>query len=799
MSEDEARNRISKWRPGQMLDLGDLELTQLSDLPPNLESLNITGNFISDLSILPKSLRKLFYNESFDAIKVLDIDLPNLELLDLSYNNITRIERVPSNLKSLILIGSEKLEYIDKLPDSLEILDLSHSSISSIQIPPKLKKLRIVSCMLENIDFIKPSDNLEELYCGGNLLSKIEALPLMLKTLNCSKNTLKTLPELPTGLLSLDYSNNKIDRLIELPEKLVYLNTSNNKINAIPVLPPKLTKLICNNCSLITLPHLPSTLTYLSCKKNKIKKIESLPSKLATLLVGDNPISDFESLPRSLDVLHIDNCSFEELPLLPPKLTELNCSGITLRTIPELPLNLIKLYMNNNKLNKLPVLPIYLNVLECSNNALTRLPKLPKNLRTLDCSNNLISKLPKFPLNLRELNCSYNNLTEYPYNNTLTKLNISHNLISELPYPIDDNIMFLDISYNKLTDLEIENKDLKLLNISYNKLKSISSFPRNKYDLNFEGNPVYETIAPELKTPYLDYTVRRLGSEKINITSLPKGTVLFKGFSADKHDKMISDYLGWHKKDGKYSYVWPNFNVFFYPYPFVVDEIGITDVESLMVTSVLQNDVNLVLGVLPSENARNDRHSSGYLKSCSNIEISSHFEGLDYDPCLNPQFISQNQDVVGEIFISGTDASAHQKIKGSNLDFLKYRHFFQDKNNIVGVPEVILHPFKKRSNHELKFNREETANQEWLMKNLDKYNYRPISINKHTTYQESDFKRLVDKLLSPEGAEIEGVLYHMTIDTKTLFFVIVELADEDTLKRCLPIDYKNKLEFLKIN
>jgi len=471
------------------------------------------------------------------------------------------------------------------------------------------------------------------------------------------------------------------------------------------------------------------------------------------------------------------------------------CDGIPLRKITQNLDNIVYLSINSTELETLPPLWNGLEYLECNKNFLSKLPALPKTLEYLSCSYNIITKLPKLPSSLIEIDCSHNRLIDFPRMDSIDTLDISYNLLTALPSI--KNIQNLNVSYNKITSLEGLSDTLYNLDASFNNIKTaseIKNIPRKIKMVNLEGNPFYANIKPEIRTPFFTYETRYFKNEKINITTIPKGTVLFKGFA--EASRMVSDYTGWFKKGDKYSYIWPNFNVFSYPYPFVVDDINLVGVNITMVTSVLQNDVKVVLGVLPSTNARDDRSSSDYLRSCDTLEVSKHFKGLYYDPCFNPDFMIQNKDVIGSIFISGTDAEAHNTVSGKNINFLKYRHFFQDKQNHVGVPEIVLYPFKKRYFEEVKFERSENDMYNILKENIDLYNYRPISIDAHIASKESDFKTLVDKLLSPEGAFVDGQHMHMTIDRITNFFVIAELVDKNVLDRCLPIEEKNKLKYL---
>jgi len=791
--DNDVKRVISKWNFPEPLDLSMTYVSDYSEIPTNATDLDISGSKLA-INYLPHSIKRLTYNAY--AFSEVNIILPNLEYLDISDNRVTRVTHLPKTLKTLIMKNSIILGEIEKLPENLETLIITKAeSLKLPLLPAKLKTLIIEECHLNTLP--KLPYNLEKLECGYNSLIELPTLPVTLLELNCQSNQLKALPELPNKLLKLKCSRNQISDLPDLPESLQALNVNHNKIGVILSLPMHLEKLHCVECQLLTLPEIPSTLKKLHCGKNTIVLLPNLPTSLKELLIEDNPISHIDYFPRKLEILNISNCKFPNLPAIPHTVTELYCDGIPLKETPRFSKRISHLSIKNTEIDKLPELWDNLASLDCSNNFLTKLPALPKHMYELNCSYNKISKLPKIPSELEYIDCSHNKLSTLPKIGKMTLLNASHNLITDLP--IFESIDELNLSYNQLTSLDALQDNVENRDVSFNSIQSekeINKIPRGIKLLNMEGNPAYNNIKPDIRTPYFSYVTRYFKNEKVNVTTIPKGTVLFKGYNETK--QILSDYTGWYKTGEKYSYVWPNFNVFFYPYPFVVDEIDIVERSKItMVTYVLQNDVKVILGVLPSNNMRDDRHNSNYLKSCNTIQVSKHFEGLYYDPCFNPEFMEQNSDIIGSLFLSGTDSNAHTTITGKNVKLLKYRHFFQDKVNHVGVPEIILYPFKQRHFEEIQFERSSNTLYDVIKKNINLYNYKPISIEEHYKSKESNFKTFVDKLLSPEGVFVDGQTLHMTIDMVTNFFVIAEFVDEKVLARCIPIEEKNKLKYLK--
>jgi hypothetical protein len=793
----EARRIINKWLPGERLQLDYLSLKEIPKMPDFVEELDLSFNSnIIEINSLPSNLKKLTFHGYI--AEELDVDLPRLEYLDISYNTIKIIKRLPKTLKTLIMRDSKKLSNLNNIPSTLNILDLSDSYELEIDtFPDNIKHLEIEKC--NYIKLPELPSKLEYLNCSRNNLTVIPQLPETLIKLECDHNQIVSLPELPSQLVKIKCSNNRLTSFPMLGDNITAININNNDIKLIRSVPSNLVKLHCRNCNLSILPELPMALKKLHCGDNYLTSLPVLPDKLTELEIEGNPIYKIQTLPISLRVLDISNCRFPSLPDLPAFLQSLICDGISLKERVNLPSNIERLSINNTGIKRLPKLNSKIVYLSCRNNNLTKLPTLPSKIEELDCSHNLLTTLPPLPYSLTNLDCSFNQLKSFPrIISDFNTINVSHNSIESIP-DINHIIIDLDISHNQITYLPKITQYIEKLNIAFNNIKSektLESLPKTIRNIVFEGNPVYEKIAPSLKNPSIHYNTIPFDKENVNVITLPKGTVLFKGFKSLDASKMLSDYLGWYKPNGEYSYIWPDFNVFYYPYPFVIDDINLIGTDIIMTTNYLRKDIKIILGISPSENARNDRHSSNYLKTCSKVDVSEHFEGLYYDPCLNPEFVEKNPDVVGSLFISGTDAKEHKEITAKNIKYIKYRHFFQDNNNIIGVPEIIIHPFTERHSKELKFGRKKTATYEWLSRNIDKYNYSTLSTDNHKAHSESSFKKMIDALLSPEGAVMDGQVYHMTIDTQTLFFVIAELADKETLKHCIPIKTRNKLVYL---
>jgi hypothetical protein len=212
---------------------------------------------------------------------------------------------------------------------------------------------------------------LKELWCCGNLLKKLPALPDALEELYCQDNQLEALTPLPAGLKILFCNGNELEALPPLPENLICLDCSGNKITSLWGLPARLQQLDCGRNELTVLPDLPAYLLYLYCGGNRLNALPNLPGNLVRLSCENNELT--------------------ELPRLPSRIENLICYGNNLRHLPvSLPDRIKELSCGNNKLFGLPTLPDSLEIFKCSNNALIVLPDIPARVNTLDLSFNFM-------------------------------------------------------------------------------------------------------------------------------------------------------------------------------------------------------------------------------------------------------------------------------------------------------------------------------------------------------------------------------------------------------------------------
>ena len=121
----------------------------------------------------------------------------NLEILNLSNNEITDLTNIPTTIHTLI-VTNNRIEQI-------------------INIPLNIKVLHIDKNLLKELDI--SNTNIEKLYCDKNILTSIK-YSINLELLVCSHNKIINLDNLPNTLIDCDCSYNKIKYLTEIYEKL---------------------------------------------------------------------------------------------------------------------------------------------------------------------------------------------------------------------------------------------------------------------------------------------------------------------------------------------------------------------------------------------------------------------------------------------------------------------------------------------------------------------------------------------------------------------------------------------------
>ncbi len=199
---------INSYVPGEVLNLKNMYLYELPELPDHVTSLDISGNYIKRIDKLPSELIALAASSNnIDTIVLPD----KIGFLDLTYNNLSDIT-LPNSLKK-ISIAYNNFTKIPTLPESAMYVDVSYNQIDEVNHLP---------------------NNIKGFSCMNNNIEKLPTIPLSLEYLDCSGNKLKELPQLPKGLIQLICSNNQIKNIEALPQNLNVLDCEGNQLDKLP-------------------------------------------------------------------------------------------------------------------------------------------------------------------------------------------------------------------------------------------------------------------------------------------------------------------------------------------------------------------------------------------------------------------------------------------------------------------------------------------------------------------------------------------------------------------------------------
>lgn len=416
-----------------------------------LESVDLFLNFFSEFPRLP------------DTIAVLNI----------GFNQIRSIELHTPLLRDLRLSGNEITEFApDFVFEHLEILDLSMNRL--VELPP--------------ISSFAP--RLVELKCPHNFLGPVPVrLPVTMKKLDLSHNVMTDLGdeigELPR-LEVLNISYNRLTHLPNLPASLLHFNAERNLISSsVPLTLTQLNTLQLNHNALEKIPDIKgSRAAVLMMRNNRLKRINA---------------SDVSKMTKRIDLA---NNQIEEIPPALCKFESIQSWNFSMNRISSVPVEvasvrLTALFLSETNISELPPLPPTLLSIVCIGCRFTRLPPsifaVPR-LGVVDFSCNRISEIDKFP-DVHSVNLSMNNIRTMP--------------------PIPENMVKLDLSVNKITEVNITGNFLLLqeLDLSHNRIKKFRTCPLTVlHQLKISGNPMKGKIhfskIPVIRT--LDVTGTKL-------------------------------------------------------------------------------------------------------------------------------------------------------------------------------------------------------------------------------------------------------------------------------------------------
>ncbi|XP_050081330.1 protein artichoke [Anopheles maculipalpis] len=397
------------------LDAGNNHLQEfIPGLPVAVERVNLHGNKISQLPP-PTTASQLW-------------DLPNLRMLDISSNQLTRLPRAvfkPTPQLRVLSLARNELQSVDDGSLSglgrLEVLNLQDNRVLALHercFSPleNLRELNLQGNRIEVLvdNLLDSNALLEQFDASRNSIVEISPKAFRnsrsLQTLDLSSNQLRDLPESLSGLTELRELDVSFNQLTELsPNVLVSwrnleeLKVSNNKVNQL------------HQGSLRNLP----LLQYLDLSSNELTLLEhgslrNLP-ELQELVLADNKLTElkdrvFEDLPN-LQAVHLQQNNLRYISpysfYRSPSIVYLNLSANQFRSLDSVGLrsvrNLEVLDLTGNSIRKITPSPLrgldWLVELKLDNNKICGIQGEPfatmPRLRVLSMRNNQMSRVPE--------------------------------------------------------------------------------------------------------------------------------------------------------------------------------------------------------------------------------------------------------------------------------------------------------------------------------------------------------------------------------------------------------------------
>ncbi|ELW3390638.1 E3 ubiquitin--protein ligase, partial [Shigella flexneri] len=165
------RLKICLQNQGAELNLSELDLKTLPDLPPQITTLEIRKNLLTYLPDFP----------------------PMLKVIHAQFNQLESLPALPETLEELN-VGDNKIKELPYLPETLTHLRIHNNRLHILPLLPPELKLLIVSG--NRLDSIPPfPDKLEGLALANNFIEQLPELPFSMNRAVLMNNNLTTLPE----------------------------------------------------------------------------------------------------------------------------------------------------------------------------------------------------------------------------------------------------------------------------------------------------------------------------------------------------------------------------------------------------------------------------------------------------------------------------------------------------------------------------------------------------------------------------------------------------------------------------
>lgn len=253
-------------------------------------------------------------------------------------------------------------------------------------------------------------------------------------------------------------------------------------------------KIIANGCGMKRIINVPDSVEHLDLDKNFITKVvnENIPDKVNYIRLFNNELTHID-IGEKLNLTKIDlrKIDFSKVKVinLPVTIEKMDLEfALNIRTdfLKDL-VNLIFIDVSNTDILDFDDIPdnvkeIAANKLNNANRIDRVITKLPKDLVEFDCKRSGIRefKFDKFPDKLVKLVLLYNNLEKLPeLPNTLRKIDVEKNELTEFPLPLPISLCWIDVTGNKLSEEMINKIEVEAnnLNVESKRIRGRSSSP----------------------------------------------------------------------------------------------------------------------------------------------------------------------------------------------------------------------------------------------------------------------------------------------------------------------------------
>ncbi|XP_017892407.1 SLIT and NTRK-like protein 4 [Ceratina calcarata] len=195
----------------------------------SLDILYINNNLLTELKIqtLPNTLIQL--HSGYNEIREMLLDIPQLEVLNIEYNNISKIENLKINsIHHLNIRGNALSNFPNILLENLRTLDISNNQLTSIPETISIKNLPLLEKLNISENPIKNLTISTELKLNSFIASHINTLE------SIDTDVFRNLRSPANDCINLTISNNKLLTLIDehafTTMNLCSLDLSNNHL-----------------------------------------------------------------------------------------------------------------------------------------------------------------------------------------------------------------------------------------------------------------------------------------------------------------------------------------------------------------------------------------------------------------------------------------------------------------------------------------------------------------------------------------------------------------------------------------